>query len=210
MVRLSYPGRTTPSIMLTKQPPPSSDPKVNTLLATIQSERRNLEGAKAVVRAVEASSRNEAVIQQARNEVRSAQEAIKFLEDELAKLQMGGSGAGSPMRPSGSGQQNAGGYGDGRGGPPGAGAGAPGHGGPGGQGMGGYGGPMTPSKSHASLNSGNGMMSPSPSKRPGDERPLPPPPPGEAPQQGMEAAKPGQKNYTQLGESRGRHMLVRS
>lgn len=78
---------------------PTTDPKVNTLLATIQSERRNLEGAKAVMRAVEASSRNEAVIQQARNEVRSAQASIKFLEDELAKIQLGTPG-GSPAGPS--------------------------------------------------------------------------------------------------------------
>ena len=49
------------------------------------------------MRAVEASSRNEAVIQQAQNEVRSAQASIKFLEDELAKLQMGGDTA-SPRR----------------------------------------------------------------------------------------------------------------
>ncbi|KAK4689725.1 hypothetical protein P7C73_g372, partial [Tremellales sp. Uapishka_1] len=73
--------------------PPTTDPKVNTLLSTIQSEKRNLEGAKAVMRAVEASSRNEAVIQQAQNEVRSAQASIKFLEDELQKLQLSSSGS---------------------------------------------------------------------------------------------------------------------
>lgn len=169
---------------------------MNTLLATIQSERRNLEGAKAVVRAVEASSRNEAVIQQARNEVRSAQEAIKFLEDELSKLQVASPGGGSPMRPSGSSQQNSGGYGDGRsplpGGP------ASGYGLPGGPGPGRQGGPLTPSKSQGSLRNDGAMMSPSPIKG-GGERPLPPPPPGETPQQGAEPAKPGQKNYTQLG-----------
>ena len=47
-----------------------------------------------MMRAIEASSRNEAVIQQAQNEVRSAQASIKFLEDQLAQLQVGG----SPMR----------------------------------------------------------------------------------------------------------------
>lgn len=172
-------------MLTTLQAPPSSDPKINTLLATIQSERRNLEGAKAVVRAVEASSRNEAVIQQAQNEVRAAQASIKFLEDELAKLQLGsGGGPGSPMRPTGSSQQNnAGtGYGDARGG----------------QGGGYQGGPMTPSKSMASIASGNGVTSPSP--RRGDERPLPPPPAGEVVQTGAEPAK-GPKNYTQLGKS---------
>lgn len=50
------------------------------------------------MRAVEASSRNEAVIQQAQNEVRAAQASITFLEDELRKLQLGGGGGGSPMR----------------------------------------------------------------------------------------------------------------
>lgn len=177
------------------QPPPSTDPKINTLLATIQSERRNLEGAKAVVRAVEASSRNEAVIQQAQNEVRAAQASIKFLEDELAKLQVG-SGSGSPMRDGA--QQNPG-Y-------PGArlsGVGPPGVG-PGG----GYpGSMMTPSKSSASLGSSQSAMSPSPSKRPGGgdyDRPLPPPPPGEQPSDQVELSK-GQKNYTQLGKLASHH-----
>ncbi|KAL7424748.1 Serine/threonine kinase [Cryptotrichosporon argae] len=75
---------------------PSTDPKINTLLQTIQSERRNLEGAKAVVRAVEASSRNEAVIQQAKNEVRAAEASIRFLQDELDKLQLA-AGRGTPV-----------------------------------------------------------------------------------------------------------------
>jgi hypothetical protein len=103
------------------------------------------------MRAVEASSRNEAVIQQAQNEVRSAQASIKFLEDELAKLQMG---AGSPMRgePSGSGARQGQSQG---------------------QGM------MTPSRSGGS-GSGGAVMSPSPSRRgEGMERPLPPPPGGQ-------------------------------
>ena len=108
------------------QPPPSGDPKINQLLATLQSEKRNLEGAKAVMRAVEASSRNEAVIQQAQNEVRSAQASIRFLEDELAKLQVGGPGS-SPMR-GGEGSNSRAGYGPG--------------------------GSMTPSRSGASTGSG--------------------------------------------------------
>ena len=61
---------------------------------------------------------------------------------------------------------------------------------------------MTPSKSMASLASGNGGFpspTPSPRRGGGDERPLPPPPPGEVVQPGLEPAK-GQKNYTQLGE----------
>lgn len=64
-------------------------------MQTIASEKRNLEGANAVIRAFEASSRNEIVIQQAQNEVRSAQASIRFLEDELAKLQMQASTGGS-------------------------------------------------------------------------------------------------------------------
>jgi len=186
MVRSTSPARTTSRFILIEQPPPSADPKINTLLAKIQSERRNLEGAKAVVRAVEASSRNEAVIQQARNEVRAAQASIKFLEDELAKLQVG-----SPA-----GQRSP--YGDGR---PGSGSGAPGLGAPGGPGTGGYGGPQAPSTGQDTFRTGNGMVSPSPRPRVGgEERPLPPPPPGETAQPGAEPAKPGQKNYTQLGE----------
>ncbi|KAK8865995.1 hypothetical protein IAR55_001146 [Kwoniella newhampshirensis] len=158
-------------------PPPSSDPKVNHLLSTIQSERRNLEGAKAVMRAVEASSKNEAVIQQAQNEVRSAQASIKFLEDELAKLQMGG-GSGSPMR---GGESSQSGGGRGAMGP--------------GQGQGqGY---MSPSRSGASAG-GSSHISPSPSGRNLNvdrERPLPPPPPG-AERDEVKKAEP--KNYTQL------------
>ncbi|OCF38610.1 AGC/PKC protein kinase [Kwoniella heveanensis CBS 569] len=153
-------------------PPPTTDPKINTLLSTIQSERRNLEGAKAVMRAVEASSKNEAVIQQAQNEVRSAQASIKFLEDELAKLQMGGgAGPGSPMR--GESSQGSG---------------------PGSRGN------MTPSRSGASV-SGGPPVSPSPSAKGWSsvdrDRPLPPPPGGSASEQ-PELKKPEQKNYTQL------------
>ncbi|WVR05958.1 hypothetical protein IAU60_002985 [Kwoniella sp. DSM 27419] len=146
--------------------PPTTDPKINTLLSTIQSERRNLEGAKAVMRAVEASSKNEAVIQQAQNEVRSAQASIKFLEDELAKLQVGGGGGSSPMRGESSQAQA------GRG-------------------------PMSPSRVGGA--EPGGQMSPSPSGKGWSnvdrDRPLPPPPTGEAP---GEAKKPEQKNYTQL------------
>ncbi|CAK9787244.1 hypothetical protein CC85DRAFT_73077 [Cutaneotrichosporon oleaginosum] len=82
-------------------PPQSSDPKINTLLHKIASERRNLEGAKAIIRTVEASSRNEQVIQQAQNEIRAANESIQFLEAELSRLRLtDGSGAGSsdPVR----------------------------------------------------------------------------------------------------------------
>jgi hypothetical protein len=133
------------------------------------------------MRAVEASSRNEAVIQQAQNEVRSAQASIKFLEDELAKLQMGGGGAaGSPMREGSSSGSIAGSMG-------GSGARQGQH-----LGMGG----MTPSKSGASVGSGSQGFSPSPSRN-GMDRPLPPPPPGEVPVQ----QAPPQKNYTQLGKS---------
>ncbi|EIW72787.1 hypothetical protein TREMEDRAFT_58957 [Tremella mesenterica DSM 1558] len=129
--------------------PPTSDVKINSLLATLQSERRNLEGAKAVMRAVEASSKNEAVIQQAQNEVRAAQASIKFLEDELGKLQIGG---GSPARGEASGSSQAG-----------SGGRYPGQG------------PMSPSRSGAS---NTGIVSPT-RNMDGRNRPLPPPPPGE-------------------------------
>ena len=145
------------------------------------------------MRAVEASSKNEAVIQQAQNEVRSAQASIKFLEDELAKLQVGGA-SGSPMRESASSQSriSAGGQG-GYGGqqpyntgqqrqyPPGA---------------------MSPSRSGPGLSSELGQMalSPSPSRRNDLDRPLPPPPPGEVTPAGQSDG-PKLKNYTQLGES---------
>ncbi|KAJ9099263.1 hypothetical protein QFC21_004144 [Naganishia friedmannii] len=80
--------------------PASSDPKIAKLLVNLTSERKNLQGANAYIRALQASSKNEAVIKQAQNEVRNAQANIKFLEDELAKLQLnaggGGSGASSP------------------------------------------------------------------------------------------------------------------
>lgn len=136
------------------------------------------------MRAVQASSRNEAVLQQAQNEVRSAEASIKFLEDELGKLQVSSGAGGSPMRsggPSGSSSQVSG-----RGG--------------------GYANPqvMSPSRSSGSgrggaLAGGNGgSMSPSPSF--GRDRPLPPPPGEEQPPQGAPVeVKP--KNYTQLGGS---------
>ena len=160
--------------------PPSTDPKINTLLSTIQSERRNLEGAKAVMRAVEASSRNEAVIQQAQNEVRSAQASIKFLEDELAKLQLVQGSTRSPMRGEAIG-------GSGRGQIP-------------GQGM------MTPSRSAGSA--GTAVGSPSPSRvgissNGGMDRPLPPPPMG----QSQGEMRKEQKNYTQLGKLAERDTL---
>jgi hypothetical protein len=142
------------------------------------------------MRAVEASSRNEAVIQQAQNEVRSAQASIKFLEDELTKLQLSGGGQmGSPMREGSSSGSIAGSAG----GRPGPGQGP-------GQGYQGYGGQgaMTPSRSGVSVGSGSQVTSPSPGRGNGMDRPLPPPPPGEAP-----AQPPAQKNYTQLGEFPG-------
>ncbi|KAJ9116411.1 hypothetical protein QFC22_004853 [Naganishia vaughanmartiniae] len=82
--------------------PASSDPKIAKLLVNLTSERKNLQGANAYIRALQASSKNEAVIKQAQNEVRNAQANIKFLEDELAKLQLtagggGASGASSPV-----------------------------------------------------------------------------------------------------------------
>lgn len=148
------------------------------------------------MRAVEASSRNEAVIQQAQNEVRAAQASIRFLEDELAKLQVGGGGGnggefggmggpeqgrGSPMRP-GEGSRAQSDYqgSPARGGlPPGAGS-AYRQGMDNGMGGGRNGPPMTPTKD------GFG------------ERPLPPPPPGNggAP---MSDDGPKLKNYTGLG-----------
>ncbi|ODN84467.1 hypothetical protein L202_00413 [Cryptococcus amylolentus CBS 6039] len=78
----------------------SSDPRARNLLATIASEKRNLEGAKAVIRALEASSKNENVIRQAQNEVRSAQASIQYLEAELEKLSV--SGPNTPNRGEGS------------------------------------------------------------------------------------------------------------
>jgi hypothetical protein len=170
------------------QPPPSSDPKVQTLLTTLQSERRNLEGAKAVVRAVEASSRNEAVIQQAQNEVRSAQATIDFLENELAKVQLGGGGAPSPSRPprgegSGSGypDPNARGYNNNA---------------------------MSPSKSSGSAQGvapgmGAGI---SQSQSWDRDRPLPPPPGG---QEVSVPKKAEPKNYTQLGRFDAQFILCR-
>ena len=129
------------------------------------------------MRAYEASSKNEAVIQQAQNEVRSAQATIKFLEDELQKLQLAQQrGYGSPMQGEASGSS------------------------PRGQGQGqGQGGPMTPSRSGASMGGGGTMVSPTSSRREGMgmlvDRPLPPPPTGEAPGE----MRKEQKNYTQLG-----------
>ncbi|WOO85268.1 kinase C-like protein [Vanrija pseudolonga] len=89
------------AIVIVVPPPnlPPSNPDIATLLQTIQSERRNLEGARAVMRAVQASSRNEAVIQQAQNEVRSAQVTIDFLEAELARLQLAASSAAAGPTP---------------------------------------------------------------------------------------------------------------
>src|SRR4051812_6289270 len=69
--------------------PQSTDPKIHKLLSNLTSERKNLAGANAYIRALQASSRNEAVIQQAQNKVRNAQANIRFLEDELRKLQVG-------------------------------------------------------------------------------------------------------------------------
>lgn len=94
---------------LTPQPP-SSDPKITSLLKSIASERRNLEGAKAVMRAVEASSGNEAVIQQAQNEVRSAQANIRFLEAEFEKLKLSASGPPSAPPATTTAGYNGGGY----------------------------------------------------------------------------------------------------
>lgn len=154
---------------------------MQTLLTTLQSERRNLEGAKAVVRAVEASSRNEAVIQQAQNEVRSAQATIDFLENELAKVQLGNGGQ-SPTQRMGPGRADVGGP----------------HGDP----SRGYGNStMSPSRSAGSAQGmaagmGGGM---SQSQSYDRDRPLPPPPPA-----GVEDSAPKkaeQKNYTQLGMS---------
>jgi classical protein kinase C/novel protein kinase C epsilon type len=126
------------------------------------------------MRAVEASSRNEAVIQQAQNEVRSAQASIKFLEDELAKLQMGaGSPAGTPRKGEGSGSTP----GSGRGYQPGM---------------------MSPPRGPGAQESAG--VSPSPSRTgiaDGRDRPLPPPPPGAEADEAMR--RPEQKNYTQLG-----------
>lgn len=92
-------------------PSQSSDPKIAKLLANLTSERKNLQGANAYIRALQASSKNEAVIKQAQNEVRNAQANIKFLEDELAKLQLSGgaSPAGTPVAPA-SPQKGAGQY----------------------------------------------------------------------------------------------------
>ncbi|KIR30282.1 AGC/PKC protein kinase [Cryptococcus deuterogattii 99/473] len=73
----------------------SNDPKAKVILQSIATEKRNIEGARAVIRAFEASSKNETVIQQAQNEIRTATMSIKFLEDELAKLQVGGPGGAS-------------------------------------------------------------------------------------------------------------------
>lgn len=80
------------------------------ILQSIATEKRNIEGARAVIRAFEASSKNETVMQQAQNEIRTATMSIKFLEDELAKLQVDGSGAssGTPGRGEPSGRAGAG------------------------------------------------------------------------------------------------------
>ncbi|AFR98040.1 classical protein kinase C [Cryptococcus neoformans C23] len=88
----------------------SNDPKAKVILQSIATEKRNIEGARAVIRAFEASSKNETVIQQAQNEIRTATMSIKFLEDELAKLQVDGSGAssGTPGRGEPSGRAGAG------------------------------------------------------------------------------------------------------
>ncbi|GFZ43576.1 protein kinase C, partial [Saitozyma sp. JCM 24511] len=152
----------------------SSDPKVQTLLQTIAREKRNLEGAKAVMRAVEQSSKNEAVIQHAQNEVRAAQESIQYLEGELSKLSMGGSGRGSPAGTPTKGESSSSGRGGQQGMMP-----TPGRGGPMGPGA------MSPSPSRGSLADSR-------------DRPLPPPPtgPGAGPEDVMR--RPEQKNYTQL------------
>lgn len=56
------------------------------------------------MRAVEASSGNEAVIQQAQNEVRAAQASIRFLEDELQRLQLAANAGSSSSAPANNGQ----------------------------------------------------------------------------------------------------------
>nr|ODO02707.1 AGC/PKC protein kinase [Cryptococcus depauperatus CBS 7855] len=147
----------------------SNDPKIRTILQTIASEKRNLEGARAVMRAIEASSKNEVVMQQAQNEMRSAQASIQYLEDELAKLQVSsgsGSGSGSSMSI----------------GPPGA----PGGGGGSGRGM-----PTTPIRGGPQT-----AVSPNPSGKgfEGRDRPLPPPPESSS----TEGTRKEQKNYSQL------------
>jgi classical protein kinase C/novel protein kinase C epsilon type len=150
---------------------------VQTLLQTIAREKRNLEGAKAVMRAVEQSSKNEAVIQHAQNEVRAAQESIQYLEGELSKLSLGSSGGGSPAGTPTKGESSSSGRGGYQGMMP-----TPGRGGPMGPGA------MSPSPSRGSLADSR-------------DRPLPPPPtaPGAGPEDVMR--RPEQKNYTQLGES---------
>lgn len=161
------------------------------MLHAIAAERRNLEGAKAVRRAVEASSKNEAVIQQAQNEVRAAQASIQFLEDELAKLQMGGAPGSASSSPAGTPQRPA---------PPPGGAPPAGYSSPGMYGQGN----TTPTRQGASAGMVYGPgISPSPSSRTlasDRERPLPPPPGASAAELGAEPRRPEQKNYSQLGE----------
>jgi hypothetical protein len=171
---------------------PSSDPKINKVIQNLNSERKNLLGAQAYIRALQASSRNEAVIQQAHNEVRNAQANIRFLEDELAKMRVssgGGStggdsgmsspaGPGSPARSMSSQHMASPASPQGRMGP------YPGHGHqmPGGPNMGARG-------------SSNFIMSIE-----GSERPLPPPPPGAPGNELVRMGAGANKNITQLGE----------
>jgi len=173
------PKRFRETAPLTHPQPPSTDPKITTLVNTINAERRNLEGAKAVMRAYEASSRNEAVIQQAQNEVRASQATIKFLEDELAKLQMSAAAGSAGHASSGSVGGN--------------GSGDSGFGNfPQAQPSGGRNYVTPPPRGPSSQSSSTAPLS---INKPGDrDRPLPPPPTDDA--EGA-TSKP-QKNYTQL------------
>lgn len=126
-----------------------------------------------MMRAYEASSRNEAAIQQAQNEVRASQATIRFLEDELAKLQMGDGGGSTPPNPysQGSSSQNNGAY------PPASHFPQPS----------GY---ISPPPRGSSA--GGGSTAPLQINKGGDrDRPLPPPP-------ADDAAKKDQKAYSQL------------
>lgn len=174
---------------------PSADPKINKVLANLNSERKNLLGAQAYIRALQASSRNEAVIQQAHNEVRNAQANIKFLEDELAKMQVSGPGGGS--------------------------SGSPGPGSPGGPGSPSRSQSTQQVAQHSASPQGRMGAYPTPGGQPGagpnmgprgystpamqyqgnvNERPLPPPPPGAPGNEMVRAGGGPAKTSTQLGQ----------